>query len=373
MSNLNPKSKKLKIIFVGRYNSGEVLTGPEKVAKRIYSELQDETDSVFIEYFFDGSKYSIWQKLFGKEKTIGSQNQRIFRIGIVSMFFFAVRFRPYLVHIFSFERFSVIFIMLKIFLRYKISYTINGTVAFENSNFQKNISLGLSIKDRIAEWFLMKFSDKLFFLSEHSINITRKYYNVVNEKLILITNGVDKIFNQVFINREYKEKSILNVLLVADLTRAEKGLDFFLKAIQPIKNDFVFNIIGENLITGDQIKYNSKMPTDEFAKFLLNQDIFISSSFFDTFPITSLEAMAAGVIPILTKETGVSRFIVNGENGFVYSYGDDDSLRKYLIKLKNDSQLRHKLMQNAAKIFNKFQWEDISKKYLEIFYRMLDD
>jgi len=244
---MNPKSKKLKIIFVGRYNSDEVLTGPEKVAKRIYSGLQGETDSVFIEYFFDGSKFSIWQKLFGKEKIIGSQNHRIFRLGIVSMFFFTVRFRPYLVHIFSFERFSVIFFMLKIFLRYKISYTINGIVAFENSNFQKNISLGLSIKDRIAEWFLMKFSDKLFFLSEKSINIARKYYNVVNEKIILTTNGVDEIFNQVFIGRQYNEKAKLNVVLVADSIRLEKGLDFLLKSIQPIQNEFNFNLIGNSL------------------------------------------------------------------------------------------------------------------------------
>ena len=83
--------------------------------------------------------------------------------------------------------------------------------------------------------------------------------------------------------------------------------------------------------------------------------------------------MAAGVIPIVTSETGVSRFIINGENGFVYSYGDEASFREYLLELKIDFQLRKKLSQNAATIYYQFRWDEISKNYLEIFYRMLND
>jgi len=370
---MNSGSEKIKIIFIGRYNSREILTGPEKVAKRIFTCLSNQTNSVFIEYFFDGSKYSTWQKLFGRERVIDDQDNQIFRLGIFQIFFYTIKFNPKIVHILSFERFTITFFLLKFILRFKVSYTINGVVAFENSNFRRNTKSYLKFKDKFVEWCLIKFSNKLFFLSEQSVNVARKYYNVVNEKIILTTNGVDEIFNQMFIERKYEEKSKLNVVLVADSKRVEKGLDFFLKAIQPIKNDFIISIIGENLNSDDQIKYYPKRSTDEFAKFLLDQDIYISSSVFDTFSITTLEAMAAGVIPIVTSETGVSRFIINGENGFVYSYGYDVSLRKYLLELKIDFQLRKKLSQNAATIYNQFRWVEISKNYLEIFYRVLND
>ena len=263
--------------------------------------------------------------------------------------------------------------MLKFILRYKISYTINGIVAFENSTFQKKIGKALLIKDKIVEWVIIKYSDKLFFLSKESIALANKYYRVPESKIILTSNGIDKIFNQVFIERQFKEKSKLSVVLVADSIRVEKGLDFFLKAIQPIKNDFIFSIIGENLIADDQIRYYHKMATDEFAEFLLSQDIFISSSYFDSFSIAAAESMASGIIPIVTRETGISRFITNGENGFIYSYGDDESLRKHLLELNNDSKLRQKLSQNAATIYDQLRWEKISKEYLEKFYRMLDD
>ncbi|HCY74570.1 MAG TPA: hypothetical protein DHV28_01495 [Ignavibacteriales bacterium] len=370
---MNSGSEKIKIIFTGRYNSGEILTGPEKVAKRIFGCLSNQTNSVFIEYFFDGSKYSIWKKLFGKELIESDSSGKILRLGIFPIVLFIINYKPRLIHVLTFERFVLILFFLKKFVKYKISYTVHGIVQFENSNFKKNLSITVKIKDKIVECYLMKYSNKLFFLSEQSVNIARKYYNVVNDKIILTTNGVDEIFNKMFFERKYEEKSKLNVVLVADSKRVEKGLDFFLKAIQPIQNDFIFSIIGENLNSDDQKNYYPKMPTDEFAKYLLNQDIFISSSFFDTFPVTTLEAMAAGVIPIVTSETGVSRFIINEENGFVYSCGDDVSLRKYLLELEIDFQLRKRLSQNAATIYNQFRWNEISKNYLEIFYRVLND
>lgn len=370
---MNLESEKIKIIFAGRYNSNEILSGPQKVAKRIFTGLYGKTNSVFIEYFFDGEEYSIWKKLFGKEIITDFQNSKIFRLGIFQTLLCIIKFKPKIVHIFSFERFVTIIFLLKFIFRLKVSYTVNGIVAFEDSTFQKKIGKALLIKDRMVEWLILKYSDKLFFLSKESVTLAKKYYTVAESKVILTSNGIDKIFNQTFIEKQYKDKNKLNVVIVADPIRKEKGLDFFFNAIQSIKLDFNFNIIGEKTITFDKINYYSKMPTNKFAKFLLNQDIFISSSFFDTFSITTLEAMAAGVIPIVTKETGVSRFIVQGENGFVYSYGDVETLLSYLLKIKDDFNLRQRLSKNAAMIYKKFLWEDIYNNYLEIFYKMLHE
>jgi len=59
----------MKIVYIGRYNESEILTGPEKVAKRIFHNMTKiNSNCVFVEYFFDGAKYNIWKKLFGKEK-----------------------------------------------------------------------------------------------------------------------------------------------------------------------------------------------------------------------------------------------------------------------------------------------------------------
>lgn len=365
---MNPESKKIKIIFVGRYNPDEILSGPEKVAKRIYSGLRDKTNSVFVEYFYDGSKYTIWDKLFGYEENYVHLNLEIYRLGIFRIIGLIIKFRPQLVHILTFQRFTIVFFLLKIFLHFKISYTLHSIVTYENSFFKRKIKLTLKIKDKFAEWIIIKYSDKLFFLSKQLIDLAAKFYSFPMDKIIKISNGVDDIFNYMVSQRQYFIKKKLNVLLVADSDRFEKGLRFFFEAVRPLKNEFRFYIIGRNNSEPiENVKFISKMKTEDFAKFLMGQDIFISSSLFDSFPISAIESMSAGVIPVLTKQTGVSSFIVDGVNGFSYEYGDILSLQTKLKIIKEDFELRKKLSQNSAKIYYELKWSNICSDYLNHF------
>jgi len=248
----------------------------------------------------------------------------------------------------------------------------HSIVTYENSFFKRKIKLTLKIKDKIAEWIIIKYSDKLFFLSKQLIDLAAKFYTFPLDKIIKISNGVDDIFNYMVSQRQYFIKKKLNVLLVADLDRFEKGLRFFFEAVRPLKNEFRFFIIGRNNSEPiENVKFVSKMKTEDFAKFLMGQDIFISSSLFDSFPISAIESMSAGVIPVLTKQTGVSSFIVDGMNGFSYEYGDMLSLQSILKMIKEDFELRKKLSQNSAKIYYELKWSNICCDYLNHFNKIV--
>ena len=171
-----------------------------------------------------------------------------------------------------------------------------------------------------------------------------------------------------------KQKTKLDIVLVGDYKRKEKGIDFFIEAIESIKTKFVISIIGNNDSKKiDGINFVSKMDTVEFAKYLLNQDIFISSSPFDTFPISVIEAMASGLIPIVTQETGVSSFITNKVNGFIVKYGDSNVLKNLLIYLKDEPEMIKKLSTNAAKIFDELSWDKVFDIYLKNFTLLLNE
>jgi hypothetical protein len=58
----------MKVMFFGNYEKGEVLLAPTIVAKAIFNNFSKLNHSaIYICYFQDGSKYSRFQKLFGKE------------------------------------------------------------------------------------------------------------------------------------------------------------------------------------------------------------------------------------------------------------------------------------------------------------------
>ena len=364
----------IRIIFLGRYKESEILSGPEKVAKRIYTGFSDRTDSIFVEYFFDGAKYSIWKKLFGLESIELTKKNKILRMGLIRIVFFVIKFKPQLIHILSFERFALLIYPLKFVFNYKTCYTVNGIVVYEDANFRKNLSKFLIYKNKIVEWFLITWSDKLFFLSDKSIEVAGKYYKVSDKKIIRTTNGIDEVFHIEFLRREYKRKEKLNIVLIADSFRIEKGLDFFWESVKPIINEFNANIIGENnSLKFDKVNFIPKMNTNDFAKFLKEQDIFISCSTYEPFSISSVEAMATGVIPVLTEETGTSRFIENNVNGFTVKYGDSDSMINFCLKLKNNFELTKELSLNSSKIYDELKWEKICDEYLKNFYEMLNE
>ena len=50
----------MKIVYLGRYNESEILTGPEKVAKRIFHNIIEMIPySVFNEYYFDNTTFEL--------------------------------------------------------------------------------------------------------------------------------------------------------------------------------------------------------------------------------------------------------------------------------------------------------------------------
>ena len=79
-------ANKPKVVFIGRFNKSEILSGPEKFAKRIAQKHSQINETQFIEYFFDGNIYGIKDKLFGKE-TDKYGNIEIIKLGILRLFF----------------------------------------------------------------------------------------------------------------------------------------------------------------------------------------------------------------------------------------------------------------------------------------------
>src|ERR1051325_3353730 len=212
--------KNLRVLYAGRYNKSEILSGPEKTAKRIFHIHAEKNETLFIEYYFEGSEYSIFKKLFGKETVEESRNYKIIRAGIFRIFFIVSGFKPDIIHFITFERFAVILFLNRLFRKIKFIYNVHGIIAYEDSEFN-NYPHFYRLKNKTAENLFTKLSNILLFLNDESIEICKKYYSVDEKKVMMISNGIDEIFSSKY-NKNIDNHNLKFVIYNRDSLKIKK-------------------------------------------------------------------------------------------------------------------------------------------------------
>jgi glycosyltransferase involved in cell wall biosynthesis len=366
----------VKVCILGRYNSSEILTGPEKVAKRLFEELACNSNTVFLEYFFDGRRHGLFKKLFGFEVVDHTGNGTILRCGILRLNWVLFKIRPAILHVAGFERFVVIALFYRFFSHAKLVFTVNGVTRHETLHFRKNFPLFLQFKDSICEWLLMTFADRLIFLSEQSRTIASTYYKFDPKRSVLLPNGVDEVFHETKRQYHTSQPRTANIVFIGEIGRPEKGFDFLHRTLAQIEQSVSLFLVGSEHAPAEEAESNLKIhnvgmkSTTELAELLGGMDIYVSPSSCEAFSLSAVEAMASGVVPVVTAETGMSRFIRNGENGFIVPYGDVGTLTRVLLLLINDRALMKRMSGNSKEIYDLLSWKNVADQVEEV-YRAL--
>jgi glycosyltransferase involved in cell wall biosynthesis len=361
----------LEVCFVGRYNTTELFRGPEKVARRVTDTMMTLGHHVsFYEYYFSGKTYGYWRKLFGKECIKQSERLAVFRVGIFPFMGAMICRQFHVIHIITYERFAIVSFLAKLFHRTPVVFTVHGIVRHQHATFQRAPATIVKIKDCICEFIIMKFTDMQYYFSDDYVSIASRYYSIPRNKIVLIANGIDEEF---YLTERKKTDSTSNVSIVfiGEPLRSEKGFDYFLRGLELCSSQAQVFVVCENnqstdmhLKNGMTVHYLHKMATKDYADFLSDKDIYVGASSCESFSISAVEAMSSGLVPIVTRETGMTRFIEHGKNGFLIHYGDELDLARYVDLLIKNIALRNELSGNARSIYTVLNWKCITEEYL---------
>ena len=123
----------------------------------------------------------------------------------------------------------------------------------------------------------------------------------------------------------------------------------------------------------DNVVFTSYVPTNRTPLYYRAADIFVLPSFSEAFPLTLLEAGAAGLPIVATDVGGVSDILHDGVNGLITKIGDPEDLAGKITSLLDNKELREEMGKNGRMFAEQYSWEKVAeeteKVYLDLIRR----
>lgn len=111
------------------------------------------------------------------------------------------------------------------------------------------------------------------------------------------------------------------------------------------------------------VKFTGKLSKKEWIEMSKDSNIFINTTNFDNMPVSVIEAMALGLPIVSTDVGGLPFLITNNEEGLLVPPNDVNAMVDAIIRLKEDINLKDKLVINARKKVEKFDWNQVRVKW----------
>ncbi len=120
----------------------------------------------------------------------------------------------------------------------------------------------------------------------------------------------------------------------------------------------------------DHVEYLG--PVDKLEEILPVADLLLLPSLHESFGLVALEAMACGVVPVVTSRGGAGEFIQDGINGFLRDPSDITGMAAAASEVLGDAALHAQLVEEGRRdAAADFGAPCVVRQYLELYDRLL--
>ncbi len=197
------------------------------------------------------------------------------------------------------------------------------------------------------------------------------HFGVPGEKAYCIPNGIEIPDEWPKKNHDFSKNKKLRVVFVGRVEHKQKGVLYLpgiLEKMMTTTREVSLEIIGDgpdlprlqdtfNAECQDSdVSFHGYLPNNQVIEILGKSDVLIMPSHYEGLPIVLLEAIALGVVPVVSRLAGRTDFVVeDGKNGFLLEIGDESSFSNCLLKFAENRSL--------LKSFSFSAWETATQRF----------
>jgi glycosyltransferase involved in cell wall biosynthesis len=248
-------------------------------------------------------------------------------------------------------------------LRFGFTYANHPIPVLEKTRLE---AMGFRIADRVVA------------PSRYIAGLLEREYDVSSKKLRVVPNGVDAaVFRPDAAPRE-----VVPTLLAVSRLSDQKGLDYLLEVLLRVR---VTHPAARLRVAGDgpekarlaerarvlglagAVELLGYVPHAELPVLYASSTVFVSTSVYEPFGLTTLEAMASGCPVVVSALGGAADFVRDGVDGFVRHPQHREPFAEAVRALVSEPVTHRRMAESARSRAGELDWRNVAERLARVY------
>lgn len=231
--------------------------------------------------------------------------------------------------------------------------------------------------------------------TDHERGLLNDLYGVPSDAVRVVPLGVDLEHFRPLDRAAARERAGFapheRVVLAVGRIEPLKGLDTLIRAVavMPDRSDVVIAIIGgderaepelERLRAvaaecgvSDALRLLGSRPHEELPVYYNAADVVAVPSFYESFGLVAVEAMACGVPVVASRVGGLASTVLDGRTGYLVPWRAPERFAEPLDRLLGDPALRERMGAAAVAHMREYSWSAVAAQVADVYAELIEE
>ncbi|MBS1955885.1 MAG: glycosyltransferase family 4 protein [Cyanobacteria bacterium SZAS-4] len=264
-------------------------------------------------------------------------------------------------------------------LKQKTLVTLQGEFFMDQNSLYDNSAFA-----RLCASRLLRKADAVTACSQYVLDDAKRRFDFAPRIEKVVFNGVD--LSETPAHEQVDSARQKPYIFAIGRLVENKGFDWLLRAFQRLTKTQVdiklilagdgdarasLEALSHSLDLTEKVHFTGRQGRAEVSRLFNECQFFVLPSPVEPFGIVCLEAMRAGKATIATNTGGPPEFVRHEIDGLLVPPKDDFALFQAMDRLCSQPDLQKLYGQNALNEVKRFDWEPITRQYVEIYEQLL--